>query len=165
MRYKIKISFYVIIAATVFTISCRSPKSLIKKIYCYSFQKQQGTIKQSEFDDGLLKADTLFVVYAEVVTDKLQWDTAIMNGTLYRITSQVIPSGSFEAGFDGSGQPVIIQVKNNRFLVQLQFEPVKGKLSSEFIQSDERVLRFRYNNKTFSSKLEAPLFLNQLPPV
>ena len=164
MRYQIKISFYVIIAATVFTISCRSPKSLIKKTYCYSFQKKEGTVKQSD-DNGLLKADTLFVVYAEVVTDKLQWDTAIINGNVYKITSQVIPSGSFEAGFDGSGQPVIIQVKNNRFLVQLQFEPVKGKLSSEFIQSDERVLRFRYNNKTFSSKLEAPLFLNQLPPV
>jgi hypothetical protein len=164
MRFQIIICS-TLVAAIVFICSCRSQKNCIKNVYSFSFQKQEGTIKQKDGDNDFANADTFYVVYADVVTDEIQWDTAIINGSLYTIFPQYILSGKMEAGFDEKGMPVNIQVKNNRYLFQLQFEPVKGKIKIDPINSKENIIRYRYKGRDYLNNLKFPLFLHQRSPV
>ncbi len=165
MRFK-TISYFVLLAATVCINSCRSQHSLIKNVHSYSFIRQEGIIKASSGDnEGFTKPDTIFIVYAEVTTDKLEWETAFMNGKEYKIVPQLISAGNVEAGFDDKGLPVTIHVKNNHFLFQLQFEHLNDHVQPPGINTTEPMIRFRFKNKTYVNKLKSPLLLTQLPPV
>lgn len=148
---------------------CVTSRQLVPKTYSFFILKQYGTIKIEEKENELSsKQDTVLVIYIEATSNKLSWDTAWYNYKVYSVSAQIINNGTYEAGFDkNSNKPITVSVNEGNTLYQLQFQlsttamlipPTKDEFNLP-------MLRFRYKEKLYLLKINAPVELTTLPPM
>jgi hypothetical protein len=162
-KYLIMILF---VSAILLPFGCRTQQSLIKKTQSFSLERSFGTVKEQDGEQQTSTIDTLLVVYAEVTTNQLLWDTAVLNGKLFKIIPQLITTGIMEAGFDEKGQPIVMKVRKGNFLYQLQFERIEHQnTTGQHDTLTQQLIYFRFKNKKYKTVLSQPVFLHQFPPV
>lgn len=148
--------------AVIIAYGCRTQQSFVKKIHSFYIEKKSGIVKLPVTDTDAILNDTLLVVYVEATTNDLKWDSAVIKGKHYRIIPQLIAKGTFEAGFNEKGEPVIVNVADGHYLYQLQFE------ASDLQQpgrQDNAIIHFVYKRRHYRVVLQPPVLLQQLPPV
>lgn len=148
--------------AAILINGCRTQQSFVKKLHSFYIEKKSGTVKLPETDSDNFMNDTLLVVYVEATTNDLKWDSAVIKGKHYRIIPQLITTGTYEAGFNEKGEPVILKVSDGHYLYQLQFE-VSGL--QQHGRQDHSVIHFLYKKRNYSVVIQPPVVLLQLPPV
>ncbi|MBX9782984.1 MAG: hypothetical protein K2X48_06810 [Chitinophagaceae bacterium] len=140
--------------------SCITEKKIIHSKACYALEIIPGTVKASENDEGVLKNDTVVIVYIRSKRNDLQWDSAVVNGQVYKVTSQIISSNRYEAGINAvTGKKELITAAEGDVLYQLQFQKIKDQKHTTIL--NEITLHFRYKEKRFKTILNKPVFLLQ----
>lgn len=149
--------------------SCVTSKGLVPQTHSFFIHKQYGIIKVDENGNEVkLKEDTVIVIYAEAINNKLTWDTAWYNNKVYHVSFQTMSNGTYEAGFNKqTAKPVTVSAKEGNFLYQLQLQLLKSTELTPHPKTElnQPLLRFRYKEKLFFIKTNNPVELTNSPPV
>lgn len=150
--------FFFMMTSFLMMSSCISEKNLIRSAASYIIERTPGTIQTPTSDDGVVKIDTVIIIYIQSKRSDLIWDSAVVNWQAYKLTAQILNTNAYEAGTNAlTGQKEIVTVASGNVLYQIQFQNIRTQNQVNILS--ETVLHFRNKNKSFTMIMNKPVFL------
>ena len=132
--------------------SCAGKKAVVKNAYGFYTEQLPGIVMADEKGNELpTKVDTVFVIYLEISSKNISWDSAWSQKHSFSIAPKYLESARFEAGLlKSTGEKLIITTDPDHFLLQLNLEKSKAGVYTTpgFIATNELLFRGTYKKKT-----------------
>jgi len=151
---------WIIVAAGI--LSCAQPRKMVKELYAFSMLPQQGAVQVDDKGNELPSAtDTIYVVFAETVTDSIVWKTAWVGGRYFTITAERLNGSVQEPGLNPEdGSPVRLKPGKGHSFYRLVLQPAQAATAPAPTAAPGTILlQGGYRNKMFEKETAPIRFL------
>jgi hypothetical protein len=160
--------FTIIVLLPVSLVACAQSKTVIKKVHSFYTERMPGNIRADQNGEPLeMKPDTAFIVYVELSSKLITWDSAWKNDRVYLIIAQLISPTPFDAGTTKmDNRKIIIAPAKGNYLWQLYLQPLKElRTAPQTLKESEILLKGKFKRRSILQKAENPVALQTIPSV
>jgi len=135
-------------------VSCSQSKNLVKKSYSFFTERLPGALRVDENGNPEpIKIDTIRIVYVETSVKLISWDSAWIDGRVFKIGSQIMVTSPYEVGSPVFGDmKIILNASDSNYLWQLYLDAVPNQIIKASDKKEEILIQGTYKGKKIKHK-------------